>query len=119
MLIDDVGVGTVTNLCRVRRDWMNIGIASHSLGSEVRKYTGNYNVHENFMTFVGNPINLTPQETTKPDEIDFTGIQTNSSFYGRVFFRSGVVGTQILHIEKIIFLMTSLLNSRIVEIIYL
>ena len=76
MLIDDVGVGTITNLCRVRRDWMNIGISSHSLGSEVRKYSGNYNVHENFMTFVGNPINLTPQETTKPDEIDFTGIQT-------------------------------------------
>jgi len=93
MLIDDVGVGNITNLCRVRRDWMNIGIASHLSGSEVRKYSGNYNVHENFMTFVGDPISLTPQETTDPDEIDFTGIQTSSSFYGRVFFRSGEVGT--------------------------
>ena len=93
MLIDDVGVPGSPNICRVRRDWMNTVVEPHSSGSEVRKYTGNYNVHENFMTFVGDPINLTPQETEKPDEIDFTGIQTSSNFYGRAFFRSGVVGS--------------------------
>ena len=93
MLIDDVGVGEVETLCRVRRDWMNIGIQTHESGSEVRKYSGNYNVHENFMTFVGDPTGLKPQPTNDPDEIDFTGIQTSSSFYGRVFFRSGAVGS--------------------------
>tara|TARA_B100001094_G_scaffold32755_1_gene27195 strand:- start:26074 stop:38241 length:12168 start_codon:yes stop_codon:yes gene_type:complete len=93
MLIDDVGVGSITNLCRVRRDWMNIGIQTHLSETEVRKYSGNYNVNENFMTFVGDPLSLTPPETSNPDEIDFTGIQTSSSFYGRVFFRSGVVGS--------------------------
>ena len=93
MLIDDVGVGENQNICRVRRDWMNVGIQSHLSGSEVRKYSGNYNVNENFMTFVGDPMSLTPEETSNPDEVDFTGIQTSSSFYGRAFFRSGVVGS--------------------------
>ena len=70
-----------------------IGIQTHLSETEVRKYSGNYNVNENFMTFVGDPLSLTPPETSNPDEIDFTGIQTSSSFYGRVFFRSGVVGS--------------------------
>jgi hypothetical protein len=93
LLVDDVGVGTDTSLIRVRRDWMNTGIQTHSAGSEVRKYSGNYNIHKNVITFVGDPLKDVPQETTHPDEFDYTGIQTSFSFYGRVFFRSGVVGT--------------------------
>jgi hypothetical protein len=93
LLVDDVGIGTDKTLIRVRRDWMNTGIQTHAIGSEVRKYTGNYNIHKNIITFVGDPLKDTPQETTHPDEIDYTGIQTSSSFYGRIFLRSGVVGS--------------------------
>ena len=34
-----------------------------------------------------------PKEGTDPDDIDYTGIQTTSTFHGRAFLRNGVVGT--------------------------
>jgi hypothetical protein len=93
LLIDDVGIGTDLYLCRVRRNWMNTGIQTHSSNSEVRKYSGNYNIHRNILTFVGDIIKDVPVETNDPDEVDFSEIQTSSSFYGRVFLRSGIIGS--------------------------
>ena len=93
MKIISVGVGS-TNAMKVRRGWLGTTIAGFSTGDLVEKIRGNYNIVENEINFTeapsgGNPISST---TNPPDERDFVGITTSSSFQGRVFTRTGVTG---------------------------
>ena len=92
MKINSIGFGELTNRIIVQRSWMGTGIATHALGSLVTKVVGDYNIVDNFLNFVTAPYGLTPisTSTNPPDERDYLGISTHSTFSGRVFLRSGI-----------------------------
>jgi hypothetical protein len=94
MRIESVGFGS-TNVFLVRRPWMGTGISSHPNGSLVTKVFGNYNIVDNQINFASAPYGLVPIGTTsgKPDQVDYVGISTFSTFGGRSFIRSGVPNT--------------------------
>jgi len=94
MVIEGVGIGS-TNQLRVRREWLGTSLAGYSTGSLVTKVVGNYNIVDNVLNFVEAPYGNTPlgTSTNPPDERDWLGISTGSSFNGRVFLRSGVTNT--------------------------
>jgi hypothetical protein len=56
---------------------------------------GNYNIIDNVLNFVEAPYGGQPigQYNNRPDERDWTGITTGSSFQGRMFMRSGIPDT--------------------------
>jgi hypothetical protein len=90
MRIDSVGVGS-TNAIRVRRPWMGTNVSGHSTGAVVTKVVGNYNIVDNTLNFVEAPYGNIPLSTSTnpPDERDWLGISTSSTFQGRSFMRSG------------------------------
>ena len=92
MKILSVGIGT-TNGIKVRRQRLGTSIAGFPTGSLVEKIRGNYNIIQNEITFAEAPPGKNPigSTTNPPDERDFAGITTSSSFQGRVFTRSGIV----------------------------
>ena len=91
MLIQDIGVGA-TNRVRVLRAQMGTGIGTHANGSSVELMGGNYNIVDNTINFVQAPYGAIPigTSTNGPDNRDFTGITTFSTFQGRTFIRSGI-----------------------------
>ena len=91
MKIEAVGVGS-TNTIRVRRARLGTFVAGYSTGTQITKVTGNFNIVDNILNFVEPPFGNTPLGTTTnpPDEVDWVGISTGSSFHGRVFLRSGI-----------------------------
>ena len=94
MKIEGVGIGS-TNTIRVRREWLGTKIGTAATGDLITKIVGNYNIVDNTLNFVEAPFGNTPigSTTNPPDERDWTGITTSSSFQGRSFMRSGVVDT--------------------------
>ena len=92
MKILSVGIGT-TNGIKVRRQRLGTSIAGFPTGALVEKIRDNYNIVENEITFAEAPPGKNPigSVTHPPDERDFVGITTSSSFQGRVFTRSGIV----------------------------
>jgi len=96
MRINSIGVGTFTNRVDVQRSWMGTAIATHALGSLVKKVIGDYNVVGNTLNFVDAPYGPTPigTSTNPPDQRDYLGISTYSSFNGRVFLRSAISDSQ-------------------------
>jgi len=95
MRISSVGLGTLSNRLTVQRPWMGTGISSHTNGSLVTKIVGDYNIVDNAINFNSAPYGLTPIGTTTnpPDERDYAGIGTYSTFSGRSFIRSGLQDT--------------------------
>jgi hypothetical protein len=91
MKIEAIGIGS-TNSIRVARPWLGTNLTSHSIGTSITKVTGNYNIVENTINFVEAPYGNIPigTSTNPPDERDWVGITSSSSFHGRVFMRSGV-----------------------------
>ena len=89
--VNTVGYGS-TNALLVDRGWMGTNAENHSIGSTVTKITGNYNIIENTIHFVEAPYGNSPigTITNRPDDRDYTGITTRSTFDGRVFLRSGI-----------------------------
>ena len=61
----------------------------------ITKVQGDYNIVKNKVNFVTAPFGLTPIGTTtgSPDEVDYIGIGTFSTFTGRTFMRSGIPDT--------------------------
>ena len=94
MKIEGVGIGS-TNFVRVRREWLGTRIGTAATGDLVTKIVGNYNIVDNVLNFAEAPFGNTPigSTTNPPDERDWTGITTSSSFQGRSFMRSGVPDT--------------------------
>ena len=88
--IEGVGVGS-TNAFRIRRGWLGTNPAAASTGALVTKVSGNYNIVGNALNFAEAPFGGTPigSTTNPPDERDYEGITTSSSFQGRSFMRSG------------------------------
>ena len=93
MRVNSVGIGT-TNRVLVERAWMGTGLSTHSPSALVTKVQGDYNIVDNKINFVTAPYGPSPLSTTSnpPDSRDWTGITTHSTFSGRTFMRSGVVG---------------------------
>ena len=81
----------------VVRGMMGSNLAAHSGGSTVSKVAGQYNIVENVINFVQSPKGNNPMSTTTegPDEFDWTGITTHSSFQGRVFNRTSFQGVGV------------------------
>ena len=95
MKIEGVGIGT-TNSIKVRRGWMGTNILSGlSTGDLVTKIVGNYNIVKNTLNFSEAPFGNTPigTSTNQPDERDYVGITTSSTFQGRTFQRSAADNT--------------------------
>tara|TARA_R110000868_G_scaffold43748_3_gene146839 strand:- start:34883 stop:38140 length:3258 start_codon:yes stop_codon:yes gene_type:complete len=92
MKLNSVGIGTFPNKFVVQRPWMGTGVATHALGSVVKKIVGDYNIVDNTLNFVSAPYGPTPigTITNPPDQRDYIGIESHSSFSGRVFLRSGI-----------------------------
>jgi len=91
MLIDIVGYGA-TNIILVNRAWMGSPIETHAVGSLVTKISGDYNIVNNTINFVDAPRGPSPISTTSaiPSERDYVGLETHSTFGGRVFLKSGI-----------------------------
>ena len=90
MRISAVGVGS-TGTILVQRPWFGTEIANHNADSLVTKMGGNYNIRNNTLSFIDAPHGLLPTEdSNSPLDLDYTGIQTSSTFSGRVFIRSGI-----------------------------
>ena len=94
MKIEGVGIGS-TNTIRVRRPWLGTVLAGYGTGTLVTKIVGNYNIVDNQLNFTEAPFGNVPigSTTNPPDERDWTGISTGSSFQGRSFMRSGVTNS--------------------------
>jgi hypothetical protein len=94
MKIEGIGIGS-TNVIRVRRPWLGTVLSGYGTGTLVTKISGNYNIVDNHLNFVEAPFGNVPigSTTNPPDERDWTGITTGSSFQGRSFMRSGVLNT--------------------------
>jgi len=92
--VNSVGFGS-TNSILVERGWLGTIISIHSPNTLVTKVTGNYNIVGNNINFVTAPYGLTPLSTTTntPNNVDWVGISTRSTFNGRSFIRSGVKNT--------------------------
>lgn len=99
VFVERVGVSSA-ELVRVRRRWLGTNLQAHSIGSTVTKLSGNYNIVDSTLNFVTAPFGRVPISTPqnqlgapfiRPDDRDFTGITTNSTFSGRVFLRTGEV----------------------------
>jgi hypothetical protein len=91
MKVLSVGIGS-TNSVTIRRNFLGTDREEHLFGSLVKKLQGNYNIVNNKLYFASPPygLNPDPQSTDPFDETDYIGIQTSSSFDGRVFLRSGI-----------------------------
>ena len=105
MRVESVGFGSALGVL-VQRPWMGTGISSHVSGSVITKVSGNYNIVGNTLNFYEAPYGPTPigSTTNPPDERDFTGITTHSTFSGRSFLRSGILnGTQETYSKNYVF----------------
>ena len=90
--VKSVGIGSTNNIL-VQRGWMGTGFATHTDGTLLTKYDGAYNIVGNTINFYDAPIGPRPAVVAgDPNAQDWTGIQTHSTFQGRVFMRSGAVG---------------------------
>jgi len=91
MKIESVGVNG-TNSISVLRSWLGTKVNAHANGSLITKIEGDYNIVGNTINFVSSPYGNVPLSTTtnSPDERDWSGITSSSSFHGRVFMRSGI-----------------------------
>jgi hypothetical protein len=101
VFVERVGVSS-EELLRVRRRWLGTNLQAHSIGSTVTKLSGNYNIIDSTINFVTAPFGKVPLSLPqnelgvpfiRPDDRDFTGITTNSTFSGRVFLRTGEVNS--------------------------
>ena len=95
MKIEGVGIGS-TNRLSVRRGWMGTNIQTGlSTGDLVTKVVGNYNIVGNTLNFIEAPYGNTPigSITNPPDQRDYLGITTSSTFQGRSFMRTAQANT--------------------------
>jgi len=102
MKVSIVGYGGSANNIYVQRPWMGTKLSTHNQFDLVTKVVGNYNIVDNTISFADAPYGKYPEglPTNRPDERDYTGITTHSTFSGRTFMRSGVIDTNIEPYEK-------------------
>ena len=97
LTVNYVGLGD-PNTILVRRPVLGTKLEDHVAGSRVVKLSGNYNIVNNVIYFPVAPFGVSPvsnPDNPDPEERDYTGIETFSTFDGRVFIRNGFVDTNI------------------------
>jgi hypothetical protein len=108
MLIENIGIQS-SNGILVRRPWLGTVATGHTVGSMVYKLEGSFNIVDNVLNFVQAPYGKVPLTVptniigppiTRPDDRDYVGITSSSSFSGRVFMRSGIEGGNEESYEK-------------------
>ena len=92
MKITSVGVGS-TNFVKVERPELGTILKTHTSGSLITKLKGNYNIFKNRIYFSEAPYGAIY------DNIN-GDLYVRSSFQGRVFLRSGIVGSSEHTYEK-------------------
>jgi hypothetical protein len=96
MTVRSVGIGGSSNDILVRRASMGTQVKRHYSGDVVTKLGGNYNIIGNTLHFTSAPYGNTPVgvgTTVDPDQTDWSGITTSSTFQGRAFLRSGITNS--------------------------
>lgn len=102
MKINYVGLGD-RNTILVRRPMLGSTPQEHFAGDVVTKLKGNFNVVDNTVYFPTPPFGRSPvsdPENRDPEERDYVGLETFSTFDGRVFLRSGFVDSNIAPYDK-------------------
>lgn len=95
MKVVGVGIGSMSELS-VLRPFLGTVLSEHPANSLVKKMRGNYNIQRNVVYFSQPPYGPLPFEKEDlKEETDWTGLQTKSTFQGRVFMRSGVPDTDV------------------------
>lgn len=97
MTINYVGLGD-ENTVLLRRPTLGTQLADHVAGSRVVKLSGNYNIVNSTVYFPVAPFGKLPISNPNdpdPEERDYVGLETYSTFDGRVFLRSGFTDTTI------------------------
>ena len=94
MRINKTGIAD-SNLVLVQRPWMGTTLGFHTVGSLIRKIEGDYNIVGNTINFIEAPAGKSPigTITNRPNDRDYTGITTFSTFNGRTFLRSSIPDT--------------------------
>ena len=88
-----VGFGS-TNVVLVDRTWMGTGLSTHSAGDLIHLLMVTITSLIILCISLKHLKDYTNRSTTNPpDQRDYVGIATHSTFHGRTFMRSGVVGT--------------------------
>ena len=90
MKIIAVNNAGISSAIRVHRNWMGTDLLDHSNHDVVEKMSGNYNIVDSTLNFAAAPIGNRPLAgvaTSPPNDRDFVGITTTSSFSGRMFGR--------------------------------
>ena len=104
MRVKSVGFGS-TNTLLVNRFWMGTLPGIHSEGAVCETLKGDYNIVENKIHFYDAPYGKVPivSENPRYDEVDYLGIQTSSSFSGRIFNKSGTInGSSVTYSDNIL-----------------
>ena len=94
MKVQGVGIGS-TNAIKLTRALAGTSLVGHSSGTTVTKLRGDYNIVGSTISFLDAPFGRSPIGTSvgPTDQRDFIGITSSSTFSGRTFMRSGVVGS--------------------------
>ena len=95
LIAEAVGIAGSTKI-GARRAQLGSTLSHHNSGDTITKITGNYNIVGNNINFASAPYGNTPLSTTSaasPDQRDWAGITTSSSFQGRSFMRRSPVGS--------------------------
>ena len=94
MKVSSVGIAS-TNAISVIRPWLGTSISTHTSSDLVTKIFADYNIIDNKIHFTEAPFGEVPfaNPSNRPDEQDYVGFVTGSSFSGRVFLRSGISDT--------------------------
>jgi hypothetical protein len=90
-------INSSTKVVDVRRGWMGTNIGIHTTAVVVKQVKGNYNIVDNTINFVAAPYGKSPigTVTNPPDDRDFAGITTSSSFGGRAFMKTSAKNSTI------------------------
>lgn len=97
MRINLIGLGETTSMI-VRRPMLGTKLADHPNNSDVVRVSGNYQIVDNIIYFPVPPFEKSPTtdfERKDPLDRDYVGLETFSTFDGRVFLRSGFQDSSI------------------------
>jgi len=88
MTVTGLGGNNATDL-QVLRGQLGTLAVPHTVSATITKFVGQYNIVGNSLVFVDAPYGQTPLSTTSnPNQADYAGITTHSTFQGRVFTRN-------------------------------
>jgi hypothetical protein len=96
MKVVSVGFGS-TNTILVDREWIGTELDSHFENTLITKVEGNYNIVNNIIHFSEAPYGKVPivNLSNRLDEVDYVGLETSSTFSGRIFLRNSEINSDI------------------------